>query len=154
PDRFGFAVGRFATNNAIWATPIGPTAEQPVLGKSAEVDVVSGTVLVQAPGSKRFVPLVGGDVVPVGSVIDTTKGRVRIRTALPSGSVQSSDFFEGVFKLTQAKTGLTDLALTGGSFRSCPRASRSTIAKAKVIRHLWGAGSGLFRTKGRYASAS
>jgi hypothetical protein len=48
------------------------------------------------------------------------------------------------------------MVLSGGSFKPCGRAARAgaVAAKTKVIRNLWGAGSGKFRTKGRYASAA
>ena len=86
------------------------------------------------------------------------RGKVRITSALPRGRRQSADFYEGAFKLTQAKSGLTDLTLTGGSFRSCGRAARHAAgtarSKRRVVRHVWGSGKGRFRTKGSYASAT
>jgi hypothetical protein len=120
------------------------------------VTVVSGTVLIQVPASRKFVQLRTGDVIPIGSVVDATKGRVRITIALPNGTLQSTDFFQGIFKVTQAKTGLATMVLGGGSFKSCPRGARSgsVAAKPKVIRQLWGAGAGQFRTKGRFATAA
>jgi hypothetical protein len=46
--------------------------------------------------------------------------------------------------------------LAGGSFVACGRAASVVQAakSKKVIRQLWGAGSGKFRTKGRYAAAT
>jgi len=79
---------------------------------------------------------------------------VRITEALPGGKTASTDFYEGIFRLTQAKSGLATMALLGGSFAGCPRAASAAPAKVRVIRHLWGAGSGKFRTKGKYAAAS
>jgi hypothetical protein len=154
-DHIGWVVGAFGSGApGVWATPIGPTADVPRLGAAVGVTVIKEPVLIKRKGSASFVPLRGGDVIPTGSTIDATKGRVRITSVLPNGKLQSSDFYEGVFTVTQAKTGLTDLKLAGGSFRSCPRSSSASLAKVKVIRHLWGDGKGKFRTKGRYASAT
>jgi hypothetical protein len=136
------------------ALAVGPSAAVPTVGKFVGAAVVEDPVFIRVPKSKTFVQLRIGDVIPVGSIVDVTRGRVRITSALPSGGKQSSDFFEGVFKVTQAKTGLTDLTLRGGSFRNCPRASRARLAKVRSVRHLWGSGSGKFRTKGRFAAAS
>ena len=47
----------------------------------------------------------------------------------------------------------------GGNFKGCPKAAKggaSTAAakRGRNVRHLWGNGSGAFRTKGRFASAT
>ena len=127
----------------------------PTTAKFVDATVVSGTVLIQIPPSKKFVQLKTGDVIPVGSVVDATGGRVRITIAQPNGTLQATDFFQGVFQVTQAKNGLATMVLRGGSLARCGRAAAVHSAKSKkVVRHLWGAGSGKFRTKGRYAAAS
>ena len=60
-----------------------------------------------------------------------------------------------VFQVAQDKTGLATMALSGGNFGTCGKAKRAvSAAKSTVIRKLWGAGKGKFRTKGKYASAS
>jgi hypothetical protein len=47
------------------------------------------------------------------------------------------------------------MALAGANFGACPKAGRATMAaKAKVVRQLWGAGTGKFRTKGKFATAA
>lgn len=156
-DHFGVVVGRYVLGNTgLFAARIGPSAAVPSTAKSVKATVVNGTVLVRIPPSKQFVQLRKGDVIPVGSLVDTTKGRVRITIAQPNGSLQSTDFFEGIFRVAQAKNGLATMALAGGDFSVCG-ARRSAVAAArskKVIRHLWGDGKGKFRTKGRYAAAS
>ncbi len=129
----------------------------PVLAKSVDARVISGVVLIKLPGSNTFVPLAHESQIPVGAIVDTTKGRVRVVTALPKTTkTQSADFFQGVFQVAQEHSGLATLALVGGNFKACGKASRlgATAAKIKVIRKLWGAGKGKFRTKGKYASAS
>jgi hypothetical protein len=126
----------------------------PVLAKAVNASVVSGKVLVQLPGTNTFVQLSHDSQIPVGTIVDTTQGRVRIVEALPGGKTASSDFFQGIFKVAQAKNGLADLTLAGGNFKVCGRGASASAAKSTVIRHLWGAGKGKFRTKGKYASAA
>jgi hypothetical protein len=127
----------------------------PLLGKAVNARVISGVVVIKLPGSNAFVPLSHESQIPVGSIVDATNGRVRVVTALPGGKTQSADFFQGAFVVTQARSGLADLALFGGSFAACGKAARAAAAaKSTTIRKLWGSGTGKFRTKGRYATAS
>ena len=156
PDHYGTTVGTLyssgPTNNHVFAASIGPAAAEPTTGKFVGATVVSGQAFIQFPGLKGFVPLQPGDVVPVGAVIDATKGRVRITIKLPNGTLQSSDFYQGVFKVTQAKSGLATMVLVGPVKSS--RLSALAAKGKKVIRQLWGNGKGKFATKGRYASAT
>jgi hypothetical protein len=157
PDHRGFAVWHTGHGDSqrVWALPIGPSAAVPTLAKSAGAARVSGTVLVKRPKSKKFTKLTGEAVVAVGSIVDTRRGRVRISTALPDGTLQTADFYKGVFRITQAKNGLATMTLQGGDFRSCGRSSRAgRAARSKTIRQLWGNGAGKYRTRGRYASAT
>ena len=156
PDHFGVVVGRL-TNGQVFAARVGPSAAVPTTGRLVEAGRVSGTVLVRVPGSSRFVELRRGDVVPVGSLVDTTNGRVRITIAQPNGQLQSTDFYRGLFRVTQARSGVATMVLAGGNFRAaCGRggASAAQRRKSKTVRLLWGNGSGKFRTRGRYAVAS
>lgn len=132
-----------------------PASSPPQAGKVASVDVVKGTVTIQLPGSDAFVSLEDSTAIPIGSTLDTTKGTLRVVTSDAAGGSQTGDFYDGVFRLTQKKgAALTDLKLSGGSFKSCPKARKASAAKAKSVRHLWGKSTGKFRTTGRYASAT
>jgi hypothetical protein len=154
-DHFGTVVGTLADDNSVFVANLGPAAAEPTTDKFVDARVVSGTVLIEQPGAKAFTPLRTGDVIPVGSLVDATKGRVRITIALPNGKLQSSDFYSGIFRVTQAKSGLATMVLAGGSFKACGKTAAVRSAKAaKVIRQLWASGSGKFATKGRYASAA
>jgi streptogramin lyase len=130
----------------------------PALGSSVGAKAVSGTVLVKRPGSRTFAKLTEGQSLPVGTVVNTTRGRVSI-TATSGAGGYSAEFYEGQFQLAQSKKpGATaDVNLVGGSFKRCPRGLRSPKSlgskKPKAIRHLWGTGSGNFRTKGRFSAA-
>ena len=85
----------------------------PVPGKSVVVKVVSGTVLVKYPAgyvpratgpSAGFVPFKGAANIPVGSQLDTSKGRVALTSAADTGGAktQTSDFYQGIFQVKQS----------------------------------------------------
>jgi hypothetical protein len=135
---------------------LGPHAPDPVFAKTFEATPVSGAVLIQVPGSTKFVSLASVRSIPVGSIIDTRKGRVRLEAANGKGGFSFADFYQGVFKLTQDKRdkGIVQLGLFGASFKSCGKGGIASGKKSKSIRHLWGQGSGKFRTVGRFASAT
>jgi hypothetical protein len=158
----------------------------PVPGKSVVVKVVSGEVFVKLPGSGRarqasgppkgFVPFTGAQNIPVGSQLDTRKGRVALTSAADTGAkkTQTSDFYQGIFQVKQAlpkktpkkPTALTtDLVMKGQIARSqCApltgaRAAAEAATKKKkgpkaVLGKLWGSGKGKFRTNGKYSAAT
>jgi DNA-binding beta-propeller fold protein YncE len=136
------------------------TVPSPVLGRTVTVAPVSGRVSVKLPG-RRFVRFTGAQQIPVGSQLDTSRGTVRLTSAANSrGAVQSGDFSAGVFQVRQSRTagGLTDLNLSGGSFRGCAvgagrRAAASRLS-SRVVRRVRGNGRGRFRTHGRYSAAT
>jgi hypothetical protein len=152
-DHFGTVVGTLYDGGHVFAASIGPAAAEPKTGKFVGASLVSGEATIQIPPSKTFVPLNPGDVVPVGSVVDATKGRVRITIKLPSGKLQSTDFYSGIFKVTQAKSGLATMVLAG-SLKAARSVATAAKAKKKVLRQLWASGSGRFATKGRFAAAT
>ncbi len=134
--------------------PPSPALPPPVAGKSVNVKPVSGKVRIRRPGSNRYTTLTAEAQIPVGSSIDTRNGRIAITAAQGAGKTASADFYDGLFKLTQAKRSkLTSLTLT--ERLSCPRkGSASAAAKKKKKRRLWGDGSGKFRTKGKHSAAT
>ena len=160
--------------------PAGPPPP-PVPGKSVVVRVVSGKVLIKYPPGKappggsttKFGPLTGAVNVPMGSVIDTTKGRIALTSAADTGGTktQTADFYDGIFQVKQSVPKkkpkkpaalVTDLNLKGQVSRSqcAPRkgARSATVDKKKgpksVLGKLWGSGKGKFRTNGKYSSAT
>jgi hypothetical protein len=158
----------------------------PVPGKSVNLNVVSGQVFVKLPGSGRarqttgpakgFAPLTGQQQIPVGSQVDTKKGRVALTSAADTSGAktQTSDFYQGIFQVKQAlpkkkpkkPTALTtDLVMKGQIARSqCAplkgaRAAAESAKKKKkgpkaVLGKLWGNGKGKFRTNGKYSAAT
>jgi hypothetical protein len=132
---------------------------RPLLGRTVSVQTVSGRVFVRQ--GQRFVPLSGARQLAVGSILDTRRGVVRLTTAANSGgALQSGDFTSGVFQVLQSRRlhGLTDLNLSGGSFRACAaRVGRNAAAarlSSRVVRRLHGTAHGRFRTRGRYSAAT
>jgi hypothetical protein len=131
-------------------TPPGVIEPPPVLGQSVTVETASGIVFVQTPGSKFSYPLNTGVRVPVGTVIDATRGTVRLSSAVVGGTTQAGLFRGGLFRVTQprarsvnqgAPEDLTVLSLIAPVSKDCDR-------------HLWGDGRGNFQIDGRYASAA
>jgi hypothetical protein len=153
-----------ATPTPIVDTPLPPVPglPDPVIGVSVNLAPAKPVVLVKQPGARKFAPLVAPAQVRVGSIIDARKGRVRITIANGRGGFDTADFYEGVFKILQlTKPGsVAALQLYGGSFKGCPRApkpvlfSRKRLSPKRSVRHLWGSGTGSFRTVGRYSSAT
>jgi hypothetical protein len=166
------------TATVTWTPP-----PPPVPGKSVVVKVVSGQVFIKRPASGRarqatgpakgFVPFAGAANIPVGSQLDTRKGRVALTSAADTGGAktQTSDFYQGIFQVKQAlpkkkpkkATALTtDLVMKGQIARSqCAplKGARAAAANKKkgpkaVLGKLWGSGKGKFRTNGKYSAAT
>ncbi len=135
-----FSVARSATNGCGTTTAsfIYTVVPPPVLGKTVNVDVVSGKVFVALPPGAHvsmagphlnlagpldaaveslskglhFVPLTEASQIPVGSTLETTAGVARITTATSTiGKTQQGEFGAGIFKLLQSRKqkGLTEL---------------------------------------------
>ena len=136
-----------------------PPATPPVLGQSAKVATVSGTVLVELPGAASSLSLDAASTVPVGSRIDATAGTVRLTNVRDSsGKLQSATFWGGSFTVrqTRGKQASTILNLTAPL--TCPKSARhlsALTAKAPRSRQLWGRDNkGRFVTRGRSAVAT
>jgi hypothetical protein len=129
----------------------------PVAGKNVNALTKSGTVKIKLPGGSAFVALGAGQQIPLGTIVDVTKGRVTIVAAADkNGGTATADFYGGIFKLgqTSGATPITTLKLV--EKLSCGKSVKkaSVAAKKKQKRHLWGDGKGKFRTDGSYSSAT
>lgn len=150
-----------------------PAAPSPVLGRTVVIGLVSGRVLIGLPArrsagsarvaakkGRRFVPLTGVRVIPVGSLLDADRGLVWIASAVgAAGTAQSGVFGGGTFAVTQssqASNGLTDLQLSGGNANRCPRSGKAiaTAVSSRVIRLLRASAHGNFRATGRFSAAT
>lgn len=148
------------TANTVTATvvtrpkkPVQPPAPVPVLGSTAAVTTLSGTVTIKEPGSSSFVPLTATTAIPFGSTLDTTAGKVQVTTATTvPGATQSAAFHGGRFRLAQASSDATALTLNGPLRCGATRASANPPPRRKRV--LWGNGHGTFTTIGSYASGT
>jgi hypothetical protein len=140
----------------------------PILGKRETVKVVSGVVLVRAPGTPAFVPLHGARSLPDGSELETAHGRVQLTAATATpGVTESAEAYTGRFVIHQEKTARAEthltlsLPLTGCHTRR--RTASSTTAASSIkrsrprarSRHLWvSEHGGNWGTNGHYVSTS
>jgi hypothetical protein len=114
-------------------------------------------VKIKEPGSGTFIELKKGAQVPLGSVLDTRKGRVTlVAAANGSGGTATADFYEGIFKVSQTKGKKPITEVTLVEKLSCKGAGKAAFSarKRKRRRHLWGDGHGSFRTRGRNSAAT
>ncbi|MEA2448984.1 MAG: tripartite motif-containing protein 71 [Thermoleophilaceae bacterium] len=132
----------------------------PQLGTTANAQAVSGLVKVRTPGASGFVTLGRSGVtqIPIGSMVDTKKGTVSLTLAKnKSGGTQTGTFKGGRFKVAQStklgQKGLTELSLTGGSFKGCS-AKGARAARRSRSRRLFSSVHGRFRTRGRNSTAT
>jgi hypothetical protein len=151
----------------------------PVIGQSVNVRPEKGTVKVQlargtskaaakrlgfpAIARKRFVPLRAGLQIPVGSLLDTQRGTVRLLSAgLPtptSTGFQGASFSGSRFQVRQAGNNPLTSLIAKDSLGKCntkvPRGgARKVVVARKRSRTLFGSGKGRFRTRGRNSSAT
>ena len=93
----------------------------PEAGKTVNALPARGTVKIRVPGTNRFVELEEGRQIPVGTVVDTLKGRV---TLVAAGG-QEATFYDGIFKIGQGKAARPRTTLT---------LSRSSAARRRATR--------------------
>ncbi len=179
PQQGACDIGAFESVPSTPGVPGPPSGlPPPRLGRTMNVQVVRGRVYVSLPGNaafaslsvpglkgRRFVPLRAARQIPMGSLLDTRRGTVRVTTARDATStkLQSGEFLSGVFQVLQSRArsarGLTELRLKGSSFRSCLSSARGTgtafaALSRRVVRRLRSRATGRFRTRGRYSAAT
>ena len=160
-------------------TPAAPaTTAEPAMGETMVVAPVEGTIKVKERGTDTYTPLAAGEEVPVGSVVDSRRGAVKLTSEVTGGRVQTATFGDGLFQVRQAegRRGLTEIILRGGNFAVCGTrsrrgsvlAGRATGRAASVAqpqpqqrrrkrpkRRLWAKDNGgRFRTHGRNSVAT
>ena len=134
-------------------TPI----SDPVVNRSISVARVSGAVSTRC-GSARFTPLSDATQIPEGCEVDARRGQVRLTSAAGANPqaqagrpapVQTAAFDGGIFQVLQKRSagGMTELRLS----EALPCRRKSSGARS---RRLWGRGSGRFRTRGRFSTAT
>ncbi len=144
----------------------------PVAAKSGDAAPVSGKVLIELPGTHKFVPLNSVKQIPNGTLVNATNGSVQITVKLPNGQTQTGVFFGGEFQFEQSKSGEVTAVLAGGSFKGCPKpapakktkpkkkkrkapdAGAASFSRHHPVRHLWSNAHGSFSTQGKYGAAA
>jgi hypothetical protein len=135
----------------------------PTFAKTVVLTPISGKVLIRVPGAPyEFVRLAGAPtVVPVGTIVDTTAGRVRLISADPGPKppqLQTGQFFRGIFRIEQNRStgGLVNLVIRDNlsQSRCAAGAARSATVNPRVLGLLRGTAKGRFRTTGRFAAAT
>jgi hypothetical protein len=153
------AVAHAQARRALTAASLSP----PRFGHTLNIGLVSGTVIVTPPGKQPFKLGTHDRNIPIGSLLDTTHGRVDLRAAAAPGTagtanVQDAEFYKGTFRVRQAPgSKVTDILLAGGNTAACKPQIAAQAARAlphRVLRLLGASGKGRFRTKGRYAAAT
>ena len=136
-----------------------PPATPPVLGRSATLALLSGTVLVELPGAASSLSLADPSTVPVGTRIDASAGTVELTNVRDaSGKLQTGTFWGGSFVVRQTRgtKATTFLSLTAPM--TCPKGRQLaglSAAQTAPSRQLWGHDSkGRFVTRGRNAVAT
>jgi hypothetical protein len=133
-----------------------------VLGQTVNVKPVSGQVFILVAG--KLVPLTETQQIPSGAILDTRAGSLQL-TAAATGKGKKGEtgvFGGAIFKLTQARSGLTNLALAEGAFSGAPtyatckahKAGEASAAASKTLQLLHASAKGKFRTTGRYSAAT
>jgi hypothetical protein len=137
----------------------------PTFAKTVVLTPISGKVLIRVPSARNgFVRLASSPtVVPVGTMVDTTAGRVRLTSADPGPKpveLQTGQFFRGIFRIEQNRSagGLVNLVIRDNRSQSRCGAGAGAASDAAVNRRvlglLRGTAKGNFRTTGRFAAAT
>jgi hypothetical protein len=120
------------------------------------VEPVSGTVFVGVGGGAPE-RLTEPRRIPVGSLVDARKGRVRVISATGTPGGRQSGTFSGTpFQMRQSTKrsakGLTELVMKGSSFRACGR--RGAATSSRTIRRVRASAKGRFRVTARNSWAT
>jgi hypothetical protein len=163
PSGTSFGEGRSFTTDGEKAQgkqdPAPPTSVPPRQGELVVASRARGRVRVKTAGG-RYTTLDAATGIPMGSVIDARRGRVRLVSAIDAaGTTQTASFRDGQFEIRTGDAGTLELHLRGGSFRKrCGLARASSVARdvgRRVVRRLWGSDrSGRYRMHGRNSVAT
>lgn len=169
PFRARSVNGRTTTINqpVTVAVPAGPP-EVPVVRKTANLEPLSGVVLIRLPGTDQWIPLSEATLIPVGTVIDARKGKAHLTFANADGTLQDGIFWEGIFQVSQGKGDKPIVTLklrddlagranaSIASLIATPTGFKAYTAKkrGKKKNGLWGDAKGKYKTSGKGGSAT
>ncbi len=130
----------------------------PRIGKTANVHLASGVVLINTGDGEGFTPLTEDRQIPIGSRLNACEGRVDVTTAKKSGGTQTARFWAGRFQVRQRTSRTLTVMKLIGPEDNCsePRSGRAgpTPMRRGSSRKLWGKGNGKFQSNGHHGSAS
>ena len=173
--------GQTVGPDVTFTTKSAPPPGAPTLGRTFNLQPVSGIVLVKVHGV--FQPLTQVRQFPTNSVIDALGGTLRLITAAgghpaadiaakakkgkgkkSTGKTQTGTFGGAIFKVSQAHNGLATLSLLENAFKGAPSYSTCKAKKAgdasaaalssKSLQLLKANAKGKFGTKGKYGAAT
>ena len=161
-------------------TAKGPAPGSPTLGKTFNISLVSGVVLVKVNG--HFIPLTELTQIPKNTVIDALHGTLTLTSAAGSPApahdaaakgkkhktpTQKGTFSGAIFKLSQATggagKGLVTLAIVENAFSGAPTYATCTkkagdasaaALSGRTLQLLHASAKGKFSTRGRYSAAT
>jgi hypothetical protein len=152
-----------------------PTLPPPKFGRSFDIGLISGVVIVRPAAGRSFRLGAEDRNIPVGSEIDTRRGAVDFRSARDAapgsaassatGPIQDAHFSRGLFRVIQRtdQGGLTtlDLVVSDKVRRVCGLVSAAKAPapgghlSSRVLQTLRASDNGgSFRTRGRYSAAT
>ncbi|HVT70577.1 MAG TPA: hypothetical protein VHF26_22715, partial [Trebonia sp.] len=129
----------------------------PVSGQSFNVETVAGSVTTKCEADQGFSGLVRAEHLPIGCLVDTANGTVRVTFDKGAGETQTAFFWGGVFRVGQnAGVGQTAVMKLVGRLY-CER--RTSSGRRRLRRHgggrrLWGSGEGSYKTVGGHGAAT
>ena len=154
----------------------------PALGRTVAAAPIRGVIRISLPRGaaptgarasqtvpgirgRRFVVLTEVRRLPVGTLVDSRRGTLRLISARDTrGATQEGAFTGGAFEVRQSRRrsqrGLTEVILKGGSFRNCrvrgsrAIASASRLSRRRVRRLRGSSRRARYRTRGRYSAAT
>ncbi len=159
--------------------PVGPVTEEgrvapppplePEHGISFLAQPTAGTVTIKEPGASGYNPLTGEEKIPMGSVVDTRGGTVRVTAAVGNLGDTTADnsvsLWDGLVRIEQS--GDTNAAATaklveklrcgkkrGGEAKAGKSSGAVATKSGKRRRRVWGSGHGNYKTAGRGGTGS
>ena len=160
--------------------PVGPVTEPPKVasppplepehGISFLAQPTTGTVTIKEPGARGFTSLTGEEKVPMGSVVDTRGGTVKVTAAVGNLGDTTADnsvsLWDGLIRIDQsgdtnavATAKLVEKLRCGKKKGGEAKAGKSSGAVAtksgkRRRRRVWGSGHGNYKTRGSGGTGS
>lgn len=104
----------------------------PVAGQSGNGSVKEGEILVRLPGTDQFVPLTGPLQLPLGTVVDATRGTVILLMSDGKGGTYTGEFSGGIFTILEQKPGVLR-AFSGSQAKKKPKAKKPKARRQTVL---------------------